>query len=154
MFFPKDKNRDPDSDKPPGHPIKVDGALTVYAFDETYGGKGSAGAPRKFVFSAKKLSKLYRESSSGPSYVVWLPWDSVGGPTREVRLLARFDDAAGGPVVMSETSHHRLPGTSDQSQIAGSPAESKGSESDSQRGNVTQTGLETGTTTDKPGSIE
>jgi hypothetical protein len=90
-------------------PIKVDGELTVFAYDDTDNVKDGAVPARKYVFRAEEFSRHYSESKLGHSYSFWIPWDRVGGPQRQVSLIARFKSAKGG-VVMSEMTRHLLPG--------------------------------------------
>ena len=89
------------------NPIRVEGALTVYAFDaeQPHGWKPE----KKFVLTAEQLERHYSKTSLGHSYSIWLPWDEVGGPSRKVRLIARLECADGG-VAMSEPAHKLLPG--------------------------------------------
>ncbi len=90
--------------------IKVDGELTVYAYDDT-GDVGQDSKPaRKYVFRSEELSKHYSKSTLGHSYSFWLPWDKVGGPRHQISLIARFKSNGGG-VVMSEMTRHLLPGS-------------------------------------------
>ncbi|MBL8890885.1 MAG: hypothetical protein JNL67_12970 [Planctomycetaceae bacterium] len=89
-------------------PIQVDGTLTIYVFaDEA--GRESASPERKFVFGAAELKRHYSTCSLGDSYSVWLPWDEVGGPARQLTLIARFDSSNGG-TVMSDPAKKMLPG--------------------------------------------
>lgn len=90
-------------------PIKVQGDLTVFAYDDTETVKEGAVPARKYVFRKEDLSRHYSESKLGHSYSFWIPWDRVGGPQRQVSLIARFKSAQGG-VVMSEMTRHLLPG--------------------------------------------
>ena len=64
---------------------------------------------RKYVFTADQLPDHYSKSALGHSYSVWLPWDEVGGPQRQIGLVARFEGRKGG-VVMSDMSRQTLPG--------------------------------------------
>jgi hypothetical protein len=90
-------------------PIKVQGTLVVYAFDESRS-EGEKHVPdRRYVFRAEELEKHYSQSKLGHSYSVWLPWDVVGGPQREITLLVRFVGSNGG-VLVGEPSTHLLPG--------------------------------------------
>lgn len=87
-------------------PIKVEGALTVYAFDA----ETDATVPeKKFVFPAELLDDLHSKCSLGHSYSLWLPWDKVGGPTRQVSLVVRFEGTESG-VVLSKPARKLLPG--------------------------------------------
>lgn len=91
-------------------PIKVDGSITVYAFDA----ESNATVPeKKFVFPADTLTRLHSKCSLGHSYSIWLPWDQVGGPTRQVSLVVRFEGTEGG-VVMSDPAKKMLPGVATQ----------------------------------------
>jgi len=99
MFYGKDRDKS----------INVDGSLTIYAYDDTHS-DGSRSAPvRKYVFTADQLPDHYSKSALGHSFSVWLPWDEVGGPQRQIGLLARFEGRKGG-VVMSDMSRQTLPG--------------------------------------------
>jgi hypothetical protein len=91
-------------------PIQVDGQLTIYVFPDEAGTDGAV-PERKYVFSADQLRRYYSKSSLGDSYSVWLPWDAVGGPSRQLTLIARFDAINGG-TVMSEPAKKMLPGVS------------------------------------------
>lgn len=97
MFHGKDNEK----------PVRVEGTMIVYAFDET--DRVSSVPERKFVFTPEQFDKHYSQSKLGHSYSVWLPWDEVGGAPRRINLLARFEPKEGG-MVMSEHSLQILPG--------------------------------------------
>jgi len=99
MFYNGDKDR----------PVKVEGTLVVYAFDETGGNKGDVKATRKNVFTPEQLAAHYGKSQLGHSYSIWVPWDRSGGPTADVSLIVRFTSTDGSVVVGSQTTHV-LPG--------------------------------------------
>ena len=88
-------------------PVRVEGTLTIYAFDETE--RASSVPERKFVFTADQFETHYSKSKLGHSYSIWLPWDEVGGDTRRINLVARFEPT-GGALIMSEPSVQVLPG--------------------------------------------
>jgi hypothetical protein len=90
-------------------PIQVEGELTVFAYDDTENVGENAVPARKYVFRAEELAGHYSKSKLGHSYSFWIPWNRVGGPRRQVSLIARFKSAQGG-VVMSEMTRHLLPG--------------------------------------------
>lgn len=92
-----------------GQPIKVEGELTVYAFDEASRDPWNPRPARKFVFKAEQFEKHHSESKMGPSYSVWLPWEAAGGEQKEIALIARFV-TNDGTVVMGEQTRHILPG--------------------------------------------
>ena len=94
-------------------PVRVDGTLTVFVFDEVNQNPRNPVPERKFVFRREDLAKHYSKSELGHSYSVWLPWDEVGGPQRRLSLVTRFEPADG-PVVLAKPSPHILPGQVDE----------------------------------------
>ena len=101
-------------------PIKIDGSLVVYAFNETGRSPSDAKPDRKYVFSRENLDKHYSMSDIGHSYSFWIRWDEVGGEQTKISLIARFLPADGAPVIGEQTKH-LLPGTLPQ--YAGQPGE-------------------------------
>ena len=91
-------------------PMKIDGTLTVYAFDGRSNNPSQAVPERKFVFLPRDLPKHYSESKLGHSYSFWLPWDEVGGPERQIVLATRFE-SKGGQALFAAPSRQILPGT-------------------------------------------
>ncbi|MCS7238615.1 MAG: hypothetical protein NZ899_10155 [Thermoguttaceae bacterium] len=101
-------------------PIKVDGTLVVYAFEETNSQQEKIVPDRRYVFSPEDLARCYSESRLGHSYSVWIPWDEAGGAQRTVSLIVCFT-ARGGKTVVSQQSKMMLPGPrkeGDQPQLA------------------------------------
>jgi hypothetical protein len=92
-------------------PVRVDGQLVVYAFDETDRKPHETHPTRKYVFPAEEFARRESASKLGPSYSVWLPWDEVGGNVKQISLIARFEPD-GGTYVMGEQTKHMLPGIS------------------------------------------
>lgn len=92
-------------------PVRVDGRLVVYAFDETDRAPHETHPTRKYVFPREEFARHESESQLGPSYSVWLPWDEVGGNMKQISLIARFEPD-GGNYVMGEQTKHLLPGLS------------------------------------------
>ena len=90
-------------------PIQVRGTLVVYAFDEQGRDPTDAKPDRKYVFTDEQFAKHYSKSELGHSYSVWIPWDEVGGPRKEISLIARFLPSDGS-VVIGDQSRHVLPG--------------------------------------------
>ncbi len=88
--------------------VKVDGSLTVYAY-ENNGTNGASVPTRKYAFLAEQLERHYSKSQLGHSYSFWLPWGEVGGPPRQLTLIARFEPRGGG-AVLSEAITQLLPG--------------------------------------------
>jgi hypothetical protein len=100
-----------EGDKP--EPIKVDGTLSVYVFDETNRDPNNVKPDRKCVFTKEQIPSHYSKSKLGHSYSVWIPWDEVGGPQKEISLIVRFTPEKGG-VVVSEQTKQLLPGQPQQ----------------------------------------
>ena len=94
-------------DKP--EPIKVEGTLTVYAFDEADRDPNNMRPDRKYVFTKDQIPSHYSKSKIGHSYSVWIPWDEMGGMQKDISLIARFTPEQGS-VVVGEQTKHILPG--------------------------------------------
>lgn len=90
-------------------PVKVDGQLVVYAFDGNPNTMDNVAPLKKFVFTPDQLLAHHSQTSLGNSYSIWLPWDKVGGESRTLSLVARFDGRKGG-TAMSKPSRMLLPG--------------------------------------------
>jgi len=90
-------------------PIKVDGTLIVYAFDEEGRSPTDVKPDRKYVFPPDQFARHYSKSKLGHSYSVWIPWDEVGGPRKEISLIARFIPKNGAAIVSGQ-SRQILPG--------------------------------------------
>lgn len=90
-------------------PSKVEGTIVVYAFDETNRDKRNVVPDHKYVFLPELVEKQYSKNRIGHSYSVWVPWDEVGGPQKEISLLVRFIPKKGG-VIISEQTKLILPG--------------------------------------------
>jgi hypothetical protein len=107
-------------------PVRVNGQLVIYAFDETTRPQYETQPTRRYVFPAEQLAIYESDSKLGPSYSVWLPWDEAGGPGRKISLIARFEPK-GGPVIVGEQTKHYLAGPSEgppngsQPQLADAP---------------------------------
>ncbi len=91
-------------------PVRVDGQLVVYAYDEANCDPRSAQPTRRFIFPREQFTRHHSQSTLGPSYSVWLPWDAVGGPRKNISLIARFEPHQG-QLIVGEQTRHLLPGT-------------------------------------------
>jgi hypothetical protein len=80
-------------------PVKIDGTLIIYAFDETNRDPNNCKPDCKYVFPPEVLPKHFSKTKAGPSYSVWLPWDKAGGMQKEITLIVRFEPKAGAPVI-------------------------------------------------------
>jgi hypothetical protein len=94
-------------------PVKVDGTLTVYTYDDSHTATSQRTPSRKFVFRRDQLPSHYSKSALGHSYSIWLPWDEVGNEETIISLIARFE-SPDGKVVMSEMARQLLPGPASQ----------------------------------------
>ena len=90
-------------------PVKVEGDLVVYAFDEDDRKPADPRPTRKYVFRADQMEAHYSKSKVGHSYNFFIPWDNVGGTQKDISLIVRFQPKLG-PVIASEQTRHLLPG--------------------------------------------
>jgi len=90
-------------------PVRVEGQLVVYAYDDSGRAAHETHPARRFVFPATQFVRHESETTVGASYSVWLPWDAVGGEQKNISLIARFEPKAG-PLVVGEQTKHLLPG--------------------------------------------
>lgn len=90
-------------------PVRVEGNLVVYAFDETDRADHETHPTRKYIFPIEEFARHESDSTLGPAYSFWLPWDEVGGQQRNISLIAKFEPKEG-PVVLGEQTRHLLPG--------------------------------------------
>ncbi|MBX3421920.1 MAG: hypothetical protein KF752_10245 [Pirellulaceae bacterium] len=90
-------------------PVTVDGGLAVYVFDADQVDPLDQKPLRKFVYTAEQFTQHMSRTELGPSYSVWLPWDEVGGASRKLSLIARYEGSQGGTTI-SEPAIKLLPG--------------------------------------------
>lgn len=91
-------------------PVRVDGQLVVYAFDESSGEAHETHPTKRFIFPPEQFVRHESETKLGPAYSVWLPWDAVGGPQKNITLITRFEPKDGARIV-GEPTKSLLPGT-------------------------------------------
>ncbi len=84
-------------------PIRGQGKLIVYAYDEAVSSPQDGTPSRKYEFAAADLEKHYSQSKLGPSYSFWLPWDKAGGESMEITLIACFVPDEGRPTASEPT---------------------------------------------------
>jgi hypothetical protein len=114
------------SDSKTNKPVKVAGTLAIYGFDESRTDADNPRPDRKFVFTPEQFAKHYSKSELGHSYSFWIPWDRVGGETKEIGLICRFTPVEGGAIV-SEQVRQALPGVDSPSETAAAATASVGS---------------------------
>lgn len=90
-------------------PIKVEGELTVYLFDDRSEDPLHEKPIHKYIFPAEVFEKHYSKSKLGHSYSFWLPVDEVGGIEKKLTVITRFEPKLGGKV-LGNPSTHVLPG--------------------------------------------
>lgn len=91
-------------------PVRVEGQLVVYAYDENDREAHETHPTRRYVFPVEQFVKHESECQLGPSYSVWLPWDQAGGEQKSISLIARFEPKDG-PLIVGDQTRHLLPGT-------------------------------------------
>ena len=91
-------------------PLKVDGTLLVYVFDNDSLNSGNNSPEKKFVFLSETLPNHYSKCALGHSYSIWIPLGPVGAPAKSLSLVIRLDGKNGG-TVMSTMARKLLPGT-------------------------------------------
>ncbi len=84
-------------------PIKVEGAVSIYLFDDDRTTVSDTAPEMRFVFPAETLENHYSKCPLGHSYSFWVSLGEVGGPTRNLSLVTRFDNTQGSSVVSSIT---------------------------------------------------
>lgn len=97
-------------------PIKVNGSVKIYAFDDQDANPTESIPLREFRTPQNVLPLHYSKSNIGHSYSFFLDWDEVGGPQKVLTLIIRFEDASG-KVVVSDAARQTLTGV--QETVAG-----------------------------------
>jgi len=103
-------------------PVQVNGTLTIYAYDDSEKIESEVAPARKFVFLPEQLVNHQSTSTIGSSYNVWLPWNEVGNPARQLTLIVRFEPD-NGAVVMSDPARQMLPGVASSTRVKNSTLE-------------------------------
>lgn len=75
-------------------PIKVDGQLVVYGYDDTEE-NGSSAPDRKYVFKRENLESHYDPTELGHAYSIWIPWEEMGGFEKTISLMPFFEPVDG-----------------------------------------------------------
>jgi len=128
-------------------PVRVEGDLVVYAFEEDGRRRSDTKPDRKYVLTGDQFAEHYSKSEIGHSYSIWLPWDAVGGSQKKISLIARFKPTEG-PQIISEQASSMLPGPTPLAQLdrrkSSQPAQSPGFENSSVRPAAYETTAEAG----------
>jgi hypothetical protein len=103
-------------------PVKADGTVVVYAFDEEGRSPWDSKPTEGFVFDEKTLNSkgIYKKSKIGHSYNLWIPWDAAGpeGQAKKISLIVRYIPKQGASVVSSQATAY-LPGRHTPELLAG-----------------------------------
>ena len=95
-------------------PVKIEGTVVVYLFDEDDRAQGDNKPNEGIVFSEKALKskEIYKKSELGHSYNLWIPYDAAGpeGSARKVSLIVRYIPKKGGASPVSKQATVHLPG--------------------------------------------
>ncbi|MDA1051619.1 MAG: hypothetical protein O3C40_14215 [Planctomycetota bacterium] len=103
-------------------PVKVEGQLVVYAYDDTAEEPQRESPDRKYAFTPEQFTSHHSESELGASYSVWLPWDAeVGGQRKSISVLPVFTSTSG-KIVMGQQAINLLPGKKLEQQQDEAPA--------------------------------
>ncbi len=94
------------------HPVRVDGSLTVYCYDDTDAkpnDKLKQEANRVYHFEGDEVKSKFSPTEFGSSYSFWLPWDAVGGERKQLSIIPVYTDSTG-HMVVGEQARQLLPG--------------------------------------------
>ena len=58
-------------------PVRVDGQFTIYAYENLSHEHDDSTPDRKYIFKPEQMQTHYGEGPLGPSYSIWIPWDSM-----------------------------------------------------------------------------
>lgn len=99
-------------------PVKINGSVVVYAFDEAEVKPNDSSPTRSYFFAKDDVKKLHSKSKLGHSYSFWVPWDSEGpdGNVKKISLIVRYVPKDGASVVSSQAVVY-LPGQKGQSEL-------------------------------------
>lgn len=93
------------------HPVRVEGKLSVFMYDDTSGSKDRVKqeADKVVHFTKEEVDDNFSPSEFGPSYSFWVPWDEVGGDRKQLSVIPVFTDTSG-HMLVGEQARHLLPG--------------------------------------------
>jgi hypothetical protein len=91
-------------------PVKVEGDVCVYVFDDVGTEEEQARPIHQFNFNTESWNAFLRDANVGPSYQVFVPYTRKGADQAKCAIRIRFTPADGGPVVYSRMDAIELPG--------------------------------------------
>ncbi|MDR2642421.1 MAG: hypothetical protein LBC74_06465 [Planctomycetaceae bacterium] len=89
-------------------PIKVDGTIAVYAFDETNRKPNDNEPSRVYTFAKEDVKKSYTKSKLGHSYNLWIPWDADGpdGDAKKISFFVRYIPDKGDSIISQQVTSY------------------------------------------------
>ncbi|MDR2170078.1 MAG: hypothetical protein LBP59_08050 [Planctomycetaceae bacterium] len=87
-------------------PIKVDGMIAVYAFDETDRNPNDNEPTRIYTFAKDDVKKSYAKAKWGHSYNLWVPWDTEGpeGESKKISFIVRYIPDKGNSIISQQAT--------------------------------------------------
>lgn len=96
--------------------VKGDGDLIVYAYNDEGSNEEKVEPDRKYVISADELKRHYSPSEFGPSYSVWIPWDSAANDSLALSVVPIFKNTDG-PTLVGDHSRNLLSGKGERAGV-------------------------------------
>lgn len=99
-------------------PVKIDGNVVVYAYDESVCSPDDPEPTRRHLFEKDEVKGAYVKSKLGHSYNFFVPWDSdtVNGESKKVSLIVRYVPKKGSSVMTQQTAVY-MPGKPNQNEM-------------------------------------
>jgi hypothetical protein len=87
-------------------PIKVDGTVAVYAFDEANRKPNDNEPTRVYTFAKEDVKKSYFKSGLGHSYNLFVPWDTDGpdGDSKKISFIVRYIPDKGNSIISPQAT--------------------------------------------------
>lgn len=73
-----------------GQPIRAEGELVIYGFDDSVKDREGSKADQKIVIKNHRFQQRYSKSGLGDSYSIWIDWDEADGVEKSVTLVPFF----------------------------------------------------------------
>lgn len=90
-------------------PLKADGMVYIYAYDEACPDPSKMEADFCITYTPEMLKDRYSKSDFGHSYSVWVPWINQGDEQQKVSLFVKYIPN-NGSAILSEQACVYLPG--------------------------------------------
>ncbi len=98
-------------------PVKIDGNVVVYAYDESVCKPGDGEPTRRYLFEKDDVKAAYVKSKLGHSYNFFVPWDedTQNGESKKVSLIVRFVPEKGASIMTQQIAVF-MPGKPNQNE--------------------------------------